>query len=98
LAGHEINIQPNYVQLAQYGITPNDLQFQMQTALEGNVVGILLENESPIAFVGAGYINTTVGGDWAWFPGSINDVGWSGIENKDFGEITFDLDGGIMLK
>ena len=36
LAGHEINIQPNYVQLAQYGITPNDLQFQMQTALEGN--------------------------------------------------------------
>lgn len=54
--------------------------------------------ESPIAFVGAGYINTTVGGDWAWFPGSINDVGWSGIENKDFGEITFDLDGGYNVK
>jgi CzcA family heavy metal efflux pump len=45
LAGPEITIQPNYAQLAQYGITPTDLQFQMQTALEGNVVGSLLENE-----------------------------------------------------
>jgi Cu/Ag efflux pump CusA len=45
LAGPAINIQPNYSQLAQYGITPTDLQFQMQTALEGNVVGSLLENE-----------------------------------------------------
>lgn len=45
LAGPAINIQPNYAQLAQYGITPTDLQFQMQTALEGNLVGSLLENE-----------------------------------------------------
>lgn len=45
LAGPAINIQPNYLQLAQYGITPMDLQYQMQTALEGNVVGSLLENE-----------------------------------------------------
>ena len=48
LAGPAINIQPNYTQLAQYGITPTDLQFQMQTALEGNVVGSLLENEKQI--------------------------------------------------
>jgi CzcA family heavy metal efflux pump len=45
LAGPTINIQPNYIQLAQYGISPNDLQFQMQTQLEGNIVGSLLENE-----------------------------------------------------
>ncbi|PJJ07850.1 CzcA family heavy metal efflux pump [Flavobacterium sp. 1] len=53
LAGPEITIQPNYAQLAQYGITPTDLQFQMQTALEGNVVGSLLENEkqTPIRMI-----------------------------------------------
>jgi CzcA family heavy metal efflux pump len=53
LAGPAINIQPNYVQLAQYGITPTDLQFQMQTALEGNIVGSLLENEkqTPIRLI-----------------------------------------------
>ena len=53
LAGPVINIQPNYIQLAQYGITPSDLQFQMQTALEGNLVGSLLENEkqTPIRLI-----------------------------------------------
>jgi CzcA family heavy metal efflux pump len=53
LAGPAINIQPNYSQLAQYGITPTDLQFQMQTALEGNIVGSLLENEklTPIRLI-----------------------------------------------
>lgn len=45
LAGPEINIEPNYSKLAQFGITPTDLQFQIQTALEGNVVGSLLENQ-----------------------------------------------------
>ncbi len=44
-AGPAINIQPNYKQLAQYGISPNNLQFQLQTALEGNVVGGILDNE-----------------------------------------------------
>jgi CzcA family heavy metal efflux pump len=53
LAGPAINIQPNYVQMAQYGISPSDLQFQLQTALEGNVVGKLLENErqTPIRMI-----------------------------------------------
>jgi CzcA family heavy metal efflux pump len=53
LAGPAISIQPNYAQLAQYGISPTDLQFQMQTALEGNVVGSLLENEkqTPIRMI-----------------------------------------------
>lgn len=53
LAGPSINIEPNYNQLAQYGITPADLQFQLQTALEGNVIGNLLENErvTPIRLI-----------------------------------------------
>lgn len=53
LAGPNINIVPNYRQLAQYGISPADLQFQMQTALEGNVVGTLLEGEqaTPIRLI-----------------------------------------------
>ena len=53
LAGPSINIVPNYRQLAQYGITPADLQFQLQTALEGNVIGNLLENErvTPIRLI-----------------------------------------------
>ena len=52
-AGPSINIAPNYSQLAQYGITPADLQFQLQTALEGNVIGNLLENErlTPIRLI-----------------------------------------------
>lgn len=53
LAGPSVNIEPNYSKLAQYGITPTDLQFQMQTVLEGNVVGSLLENEiqTPIRLI-----------------------------------------------
>jgi CzcA family heavy metal efflux pump len=53
LAGPSISIIPNYRQLAQYGITPADLQFQMQTALEGNVIGTLLESErqTPIRLI-----------------------------------------------
>jgi len=53
LAGPTITIVPHYKQLAQYGITPADLQFQLQTALEGNVIGGLLENEriTPIRLI-----------------------------------------------
>ncbi|MEO8711776.1 MAG: efflux RND transporter permease subunit, partial [Parafilimonas sp.] len=39
IAGPSINIDPNNVNLQQYGITPTNLQYQLQTALEGNVVG-----------------------------------------------------------
>jgi len=45
IAGPSISIQPNYSKLAQYGITPNILQYQLQTALEGNVVGSIFEKE-----------------------------------------------------
>ena len=42
-AGPSISIQPNYKQLSLYGITPTNLQFQLQTLLEGNVIGSILE-------------------------------------------------------
>ena len=45
IAGPSISIQPNYSKLAQYGITPANLQYQLQTSLEGNVVGSLFEKE-----------------------------------------------------
>lgn len=53
IAGPSVSIQPHYSKIAQYGITAADLQMQIQTALEGNVIGSLLEKEqlSPIRMV-----------------------------------------------
>ena len=45
IAGPSITIRPNYSKLAQYGITPANLQYQLKTSLEGNVVGNLFEKE-----------------------------------------------------
>ena len=45
IAGPSITMQPNNSRLAQYGLTPADLQFQMQTALQGSTVGNILEKE-----------------------------------------------------
>src|SRR5258706_8604509 len=45
IAGPSITIQPDYAKLAQYGITPANLQYQLQSSLEGNVVGKLFEKE-----------------------------------------------------
>ena len=43
--GPLVNIVPNYKNLAQYGITPADFQFQLQIALEGVEVGNVFEKE-----------------------------------------------------
>jgi len=53
IAGPSVSIIPNYSKLAQYNINPANLQFQVQTALEGNVVGNLYEplQLSPIRIV-----------------------------------------------
>jgi CzcA family heavy metal efflux pump len=63
IAGPSVSIVPNYSKLAQYNITPTNLQFQAQTALEGNVVGNLYELQqlSPIRIVYQGnrYLNIT---------------------------------------
>ena len=43
IAGPSINVAPNSVNLQQYGVTPSNLQYQLQTALEGNVVGSVFD-------------------------------------------------------
>lgn len=45
IAGPYVNVKPDYVKLAQYNIPPNNFQFQLQTQLEGNVIGTILENQ-----------------------------------------------------
>ena len=53
IAGPSITITPDYGKLGQFGITPAGLQFQLQTHLEGNIVGDILEKEqlTPIRMV-----------------------------------------------
>lgn len=53
IAGPSVSIDPSYTKLAQYNITPASLQFQLQTSLEGNIIGNILEREqlSPIRMV-----------------------------------------------
>lgn len=45
IAGPSVSIDPNYSGLAQFGLTPTNLQYQLQTALEGNVVSNFVEKE-----------------------------------------------------
>ena len=45
IAGPSVSIEPDYTKLAQFGITPANLQYQLQTSLEGNIVGNLFEKE-----------------------------------------------------
>jgi len=53
IAGPSVSINPNYDKLAQYNVNPLELQSQTQIALEGNVVGNLIEKQqlSPIRMV-----------------------------------------------
>ncbi|WP_316821045.1 efflux RND transporter permease subunit [Pedobacter gandavensis] len=39
IAGPSVSIVPDYAALAQYGISPSAFQWQVQAALEGNVIG-----------------------------------------------------------
>ena len=45
ITGPSVSIEPDFTKLAQFGITPANLQYQLQTSLEGNIVGNLLEKE-----------------------------------------------------
>ncbi len=45
IAGPSVNVKPDFKKLAQYQITPADLQFQLQTQLEGNIIGSIQEKE-----------------------------------------------------
>lgn len=53
IAGPSLTVHPDYSKIAQYGITPADLQYQVQASLEGNVAGNIFENniESPVRLV-----------------------------------------------
>jgi CzcA family heavy metal efflux pump len=45
ITGPSLTVIPDYEKLAQFGITPANFQFQLQTSLEGNLVGNIFENE-----------------------------------------------------
>jgi CzcA family heavy metal efflux pump len=45
IAGPTISVFPNVQKLAQYNLTPASLQYQLQTQLEGEIVGNVLEKE-----------------------------------------------------
>lgn len=45
IAGPSADIIPDYAKLAQYNLSPSLLQTQVQSALEGNVIGTLFERE-----------------------------------------------------
>ncbi|MEI6141051.1 MAG: efflux RND transporter permease subunit [Mariniphaga sp.] len=49
IAGPSINIEPDNQKLAQYGLTPADFQSQLQTQLEGSVIGNIFEKEQQTA-------------------------------------------------
>ncbi|MEO7766595.1 MAG: efflux RND transporter permease subunit, partial [Ferruginibacter sp.] len=45
IAGPSVSIEPDYTRLAGFGITAASLQYQLQSALEGNITGNLFEKE-----------------------------------------------------
>ncbi|MES2006078.1 MAG: efflux RND transporter permease subunit [Bacteroidota bacterium] len=45
IAGPSINIEPNSATLAQFGITPANLQYQLQSSLEGNLAGTVYDRD-----------------------------------------------------
>ena len=55
----------------------------------------VLNMVAPLEFIGGNrvdYVNRAVSGP-GWWP-NLSDISWAGLENKDWGEITFDLNGG----
>jgi len=62
IAGPSVDVIPNFNKLAQYGITPASLQYQIQNNQEGNVVGTMLEKEQTpsIRLIDSGYKNHSV--------------------------------------
>ena len=61
IAGPSVKIEPDNQKLALFGLTPADLQFQLQTQLEGTVVGNIYEKEqqTAIRMIYPNAINTT---------------------------------------
>ena len=61
IAGPSINIEPDNQKLAQYGLTPANFQTQLQTQLEGSVIGNIFEKEqqTAIRMIYPDAVNTT---------------------------------------
>lgn len=62
IAGPSISIDPYFDKLAQYNISPTELQLQAQIALEGNILGNIIEGQqlAPIRMVYPGNRTLTV--------------------------------------
>ncbi len=45
IAGPSISIHPDFSKIAQFGITPANLQTQAQTSLEGNIIGNIYDKD-----------------------------------------------------
>jgi len=45
ITGPSVSVVPDYSKLAQFGITASNLQYQLQTSLQGNLVGNIYEKE-----------------------------------------------------
>lgn len=62
IAGPSLTVTPDFKKIAQYGITPANLQYQVQTALEGNVAGNIFEKNMvyPIRLIYPGSRNRTL--------------------------------------
>ncbi|MFI5151171.1 MAG: efflux RND transporter permease subunit [Bacteroidia bacterium] len=45
IAGPGVDIKPDLAHLAQFNIAPDEFQYQLQSQLEGNTAGSILENE-----------------------------------------------------
>ncbi|MFD2871007.1 efflux RND transporter permease subunit [Mucilaginibacter ximonensis] len=64
IAGPSVSIVPDYDKLAQYNVTPANLQSQTETALQGTLVGNLFDKQqlAPIRMVYPGNRGLTVSG------------------------------------
>ncbi|MFT3933625.1 MAG: efflux RND transporter permease subunit [Chitinophagaceae bacterium] len=64
IAGPSVTIEPDYARLSQFGITPANLQTQLQTATEGNLAGSILEKEqqTPVRIIYPGNREQGIGG------------------------------------
>ena len=48
IAGPQATVNPDVARLAQFGISPTDFQFQLQTQLEGNVISTIMDKEQMV--------------------------------------------------
>ncbi len=62
IAGPSLSVRPDYTKISQFGITPANLQYQVQTSLEGNLVGNIFEKDRvyPLRLVYPGNRNMSV--------------------------------------